>query len=218
MRFSWLILLFYCTYLFLVLLKIEQVVFYMKPFLIPSLLLLLVGDLSLSENKPLLFALFFSTLGDILLMFKGEPFFILGLISFLLAHLVYILIFKGLLKSFKLNGFVVLTTAFIVTYFMVFVSYLWPFLGEMRLPVLFYAFVISAMFWFSIQFYKNRTSYKWYIIFGAMLFVISDSILSVQLFRGAFTHAHFYVMLTYLLAQFLIVKGVLNTRHEIVKI
>ena len=138
MRFSWLILLFYCTYLFLVLLKIEQVVFYMKPFLIPSLLLLLVGDLSLSENKPLLFALFFSTLGDILLMFKGESFFILGLISFLLAHLVYILIFKGLLKPFKLNGFVVLTTAFIVTYFMVFVSYLWPFLGEMRLPLLLY--------------------------------------------------------------------------------
>ncbi len=67
-----------------------------KPMIVLSLLVFYLIHARIREGLlryviPL--ALFFSLLGDIFLMFSGERFFLLGLSSFLLAHLCYILAF-----------------------------------------------------------------------------------------------------------------------------
>ncbi len=64
-----------------------------KPLLMPVLALWLVSEtpgIRSSLRTGWLIGLFFSTLGDILLMFPGGLYFLLGLSAFLLAHLSYI--------------------------------------------------------------------------------------------------------------------------------
>jgi len=57
-----------------------------KPLIL--LLLLVLYAVSVSKlNKLYVLALIFSFFGDVFLMFSGELYFIIGLISFLIAHL-----------------------------------------------------------------------------------------------------------------------------------
>ena len=204
---------FYTSYLCFIYLGFEELAFYMKPFLIPSLILLVVAKRAIGGNKMLLLAILFSTIGDVLLMFTGQLFFILGLLSFLIAHLLYIVIFKQLLEPLKMSFVAFGGAVFVLVYYVGLVSLLWPYLHEMKLPVLTYALVISIMAWLSLHFYNGRSGFKWWIIFGAIMFVISDSLLSIQLFYGDFDDSHFYVMLSYLLAQFSLVYGILNMQR-----
>src|SRR5262245_58206813 len=67
-----------------------------KPLIIPALAgYFLYDKMQHDLTKWILFALFFSWMGDILLMFDGinELYFLLGLSSFLLAHIFYISFF-----------------------------------------------------------------------------------------------------------------------------
>ncbi|NJN50318.1 MAG: hypothetical protein HC798_04175 [Polaribacter sp.] len=79
----------------------ESLAFYTKPWLIISLMLLYISQVTQS-NKTYLFALMFSLIGDILLMYP-QQFFVLGLFSFLIAHFCFIAIvfknLKGLIKE-----------------------------------------------------------------------------------------------------------------------
>ena len=94
----WFVRLFFIFYLLLVLLGYTDIAFYFKPWLVPSLLLLFAANKFEYLNKKLVIALFFSTLGDVFLMSEGSLFFILGLSSFLIAHLAYISVFYELTK------------------------------------------------------------------------------------------------------------------------
>jgi uncharacterized membrane protein YhhN len=55
-------------------------------------------------------------------------------------------------------------------------------------------------------FIKNKPAGKWMML-GALLFVISDSILAINKFYQPFEAAGVLIMLTYGLAQFFIVEG-----------
>jgi uncharacterized membrane protein YhhN len=165
-------------------------------------------------NYKIIGALVLSTLGDILLIFDGRPFFILGLLSFLLAHVLYVLVFRSRVGTIKLDFYTVLCSLLILSYYFFFMKFLWSHLGAMRIPVLAYALVISVMLWMALQLLRGTSSFRWHIVLGALFFVVSDSLLSIQLFYSSFELAHFYVMLTYLLAQFLLVYGILNFRNE----
>jgi uncharacterized membrane protein YhhN len=75
-------------------------------------------------------------------------------------------------------------------------------------PVSVYGFVISIMLSFAIDLWrlKNR-SVAFLIIFGAMLFICSDSLLAVNKFYQQFEYAGIGVMCTYGIAQLLITLG-----------
>ena len=74
----------------------------------------------------------------------------------------------------------------------------------MKIPVIIYGLVISAMLYFAV-----RTSNK-NLILGAVLFVISDSILSINLFVKETIILSLLVMVTYVAAQWFLVKGMLS--------
>ena len=214
MKGIWLIILLFIGYLGLVFFEHEDIASFIKPILVPVLLYSFYASVKEKGNYKIIGALVLSTLGDILLIFDGRPFFILGLLSFLLAHVLYVLIFRSRVGTFKLDFYTVLCSLFILSYYFFFMKFLWSHLGAMRIPVLAYALVISVMLWMALQLLRGTSSFRWYIVLGALFFVVSDSLLSIQLFYSSFELAHFYVMLTYLLAQFLLVYGILNFRNE----
>ena len=88
-------------YLLITLFEQEKFAWYLKPFLIVFLLLAVYFSEKFNSKKFLISALLFSWIGDIILLFadRGELYFILGLVSFLLSHLIYIIVFKMQLES-----------------------------------------------------------------------------------------------------------------------
>ncbi|MBI4763488.1 MAG: lysoplasmalogenase [Deltaproteobacteria bacterium] len=89
-----------------------------------------------------LLGLLFSLLGDILLMLPSNLF-VQGLVSFLIAHLFYILAFsKGRNLRLKTLSWLPFLLLGVLIY-----GFMLPSLGEMTIPVLFYMIVILTMGW-----------------------------------------------------------------------
>ncbi|RYG40876.1 MAG: lysoplasmalogenase [Chitinophagaceae bacterium] len=154
-------------------------------------------------------ALLFSLGGDILLMLQQTDslFFLFGLSSFLLAHIFYIIFFHRvrLIDDIKSRLW---TLVVVAVYYTLLISFLNPWLGDMRLPVRVYGVVISFMMMLALHmlFLRNRTSGR-FMSGGALLFVISDSILAINKFYQPFEGAGLIIMLTYGLAQLFLVIG-----------
>jgi uncharacterized membrane protein YhhN len=181
------------------------------------LLMITVGGYFLSQTNRInsslkswiIAALFFSWVGDILLMFqsKKEIFFLLGLSAFLMAHVFYIIFFHGIRirEHIKSNLWLLLV---VVIYYAILITILSPHLGDMKSPVRIYGIVISFMFMLAMHMLliKNKTAGNWMML-GALLFVISDSVLAINKFYHSFEVANIIIMLTYALAQFFISEG-----------
>lgn len=190
----------------------ETLQFFLKPLIIPSLIIYFFASVN-RRNKILrnliVSALFFSWVGDVLLMFQDEKalFFMLGLVSFLIAHLFYIAFF------FKVKAIEQYKTSFpllilVIAYYAGLIIWLTPFLGDMKIPVWVYGIVISTMLMLALHMHPIRTGHAGMLmVVGAVLFVISDSVLAVNKFYSSFKWAGVIIMLTYGFAQLFIVKG-----------
>ncbi len=157
-------------------------------------------------------ALLFSWGGDILLMFQDKKslFFLLGLSSFLLAHIFYIIFLHKVRLAEKIKPRL-WTLLVVAVYYSVLIAFLSPWLGDMRLPVRVYGMVISFMLLLALHllFLANRKA-GLYIAIGAILFVLSDSLLAINKFYQPFEAAGFLIMLTYGLAQLFLIIGASN--------
>jgi uncharacterized membrane protein YhhN len=190
----------------------ETLQFICKPLIIPASIGFFYSATHRSRSgisKWVLLALIFSWIGDVLLMFqdKNAVFFLSGLSSFLLAHIFYIIYFHKvrIKENIKSNPWFLVI---VVIYYAGLISFLSPFLGDMKLPVRIYGIVISFMFMLAMHmlYIRNKMPGRWMMI-GALLFVISDSILAINKFYQSFEMANILIMLSYGFAQFYIVKG-----------
>ena len=191
-----------------------------KPLLLPFLIVLLfIGTKPGTQGRMLLFtALFFSWLGDIFLLLedKNQLFFIFGLTCFLTTHIFYIIYFLrirsaavSLLK--KQPFFIVLVAG----YGIALVWFLFPHLKELTIPVMVYAVVICSMLLCSVHIYfKVSKPANAFFVFGALLFVLSDSLLAVDKFYQPFAFAGVCIMLTYCAAQYFIVTGFIKQHNN----
>lgn len=198
------------VYLILTLFQLEGITDGLKALLIPFLAFSLLNSDKFKGKKSLCIALLFSWLGDVLLLFaaKNSLFFILGLIAFLIAHVTYIILFLNLKKT-KFSFFN-WSLVFILLYLFGFLYFLWNSLNELKLPVIVYALVISTMLYVVIQFHFSSTQNATKLmLFGAVFFVLSDSILAINKFYATIYISSFWIMSTYLIAQFLLVYGIL---------
>jgi uncharacterized membrane protein YhhN len=207
-------------YLSILFLNIQGFDLYMKPLILPILMVIVTFSENFSTKKILLTALLFSWIGDIILLFsdKGELYFIFGLVSFLVSHLVYIVLFNKQQTTRENDNKVQfwLGVFLILGYFTFMIFTLFPKLGPLKIPVLVYAIVITTMLFFAF-----KGSLNWsipankYIFIGAIVFVSSDSVLAFNKFYAPIEHASFYIMATYCLAQYLIVKGILKLNSKV---
>ncbi len=187
-----------------------------KPFIV---LALLGYYLAGAEVRSHVFAaaLLFCWVGDVLLMFRSEAFFIFGLAAFLTGHVLYIVTYlqhRVADRSKELLGPQKARLAFpLLLLGTGLVTILYPRLGGMKFPVMVYATVITVMSMTAL-FRFGRTNYKSfaYVMAGALLFVASDSLLAVNKFLSPFEFSGIAIMTTYCAAQYLIVEGLL--RHS----
>lgn len=186
-----------------------------KPMLMPALIgyfLSQKGNITEGPGQWIVLALFFSLAGDVLLMFqeKKSIFFLLGLSAFLLAHIFYILFFHKIRikEQVKSNPWFLLI---VIVYYAGLMYWILPYLGDMKLPVRIYGIVISFMLMLAMHlfFIKNKNAGKW-MLAGAILFVISDSVLALDKFYQSFEWAGTVIMSTYGLAQLFITEGAIK--------
>ena len=163
-------------------------------------------------------ALVFSWFGDVLLMLQGmlEGLFIFGLAAFLIAHLFYIAAYRKAVESHtegNQGNFIRTRIVFLIVVGAALIYLLYPNLGELLIPVIFYTVVIISMAIAGVL-RKGRTSNKSFIMVysGALLFIMSDSMLAINKFMDPLVQASLMIMATYIAAQLLIVKGLLA--HE----
>ena len=138
--------------------------------------------------------------GDVLLELEGL--FIVGLISFLLGHVAYILAF--LQDSRKLfAGKALIAYAYGAIMFAVLLTA--GELGAMTIPVAAYVIVICTMLWrglsrLGVPGIKPRSAKAGAI--GSVLFTISDTVLAFTMFIAPIPLSSWIIMLTYWSGQF----------------
>lgn len=196
----------------------SKIIYVTKPLLMPFLgLYYIVGNPGF--NLWILLAIIGSFVGDVLLMIieqdpkKSDNFFALGLVSFLLAQIFFIIGFVQLANKF--DSFLwwgIFIMILFAAYTVFWAKLLLPSLEkkdpDMKVPVLVYIIIIGAMSVSSV-FPLGALSNSFYLIIGAVLFVISDSVLSINKFKKEIPYERLIVMSTYILAQFFIIQGVL---------
>jgi uncharacterized membrane protein YhhN len=186
-----------------------------KPFIIPLLIGYLISSLTLVKSrvhKWVIAGLVFSWGGDVLLMLEPQNsnFFIYGLVSFLIAHICYIDFFQVVKRKEKIKTSWLFVLPVLV-YYAGLISLLFPYLKDLKIPVIVYGAVISTMLAFALHMlamkYKNAALN---MMAGAVLFIVSDSVLAINKFYKPFEGAGIVIMLTYAFAQLLIVSGVIK--------
>lgn len=187
-----------------------------KPFM-----MIWIGLFFLTMTKPqphrwlVLLAFCFSWAGDVLLMLasKSDLFFFAGVGAFFLSQVTYILVFQ----KFSLNsgkGFIERRPLWIlpfVLYLTAVFLYLYPSLeGIMKPVVALYALSLIGM---SVSAFNrmdltDRGSF-WLLFGGSVFFVISDTLLAFNKFATPIPNGGFFVLATYMVAQYWIMMGLL---------
>jgi len=180
-----------------------------KPLL---MVMLLLHFLTSSQTCPawrhlVTMALVFSWAGDVFLI--SADWFVAGLAAFLVAHVFYIAAYqKTGAGDGNLQPLVVLLFALYGGFLLWFI---YPGLHAMKAPVIAYALVLLGM---GVWAFKRRggtsaTSFR-LVATGAVLFVLSDSLIAVNRFASAVPAERILVMSIYLTAQYLLVQGLIK--------
>ncbi len=165
-------------------------------------------------NKLFVLALYFAFIGDVFLLFDNNlPYFLGGIASFLVMHLFYIAIFSTFLQEKSLSVFAKGIVPFLC-YFSLILLLIFNQLNELLIPVLVYGGVISLFGTVSLVNYvqKQSTDNLWLLI-GAVLFIISDSLIAIN--RFYFPHLVFEVLVIvlYAVSQYMICQSIINSKH-----
>jgi uncharacterized membrane protein YhhN len=156
--------------------------------IIIALLSFLTDQCNTKYTWAIIVGLLLSFGGDIALMFKSRKAFMLGLVSFLLAHIAYAVTFSyfnGFWSGDYISGVIIILISIGVY------VYLYSGLESMKIPVLVYIAIIGFMLnrgvsAFFGHFFNDTQAML--ISIGAGLFYISDLILAVNRFKRPFRY------------------------------
>lgn len=164
---------------------------------------------------PLLLGMIAGYLGDLFLL--KDSLFAAGLGAFLCGHIFYIIAFARDIVWKPSTALLLLVIIPYLIYILWLKKHLIPFVPKnMKAPVFIYMAAIVAMSVFAFLRFSAVGSglsaeYIFYTFLGSVLFVASDSILAMKVFKrdvGSFMEVG--VMITYVFAQFLIMWGMVN--------
>jgi len=192
---------------------IEWISIAVKSLIIPLLIWLYLRFVRGHWNRfhsMIIIALIFSWIGDITLQLTQfqESFFLVGLGSFLITQLIYMVAFfitPGKNTLFFRKIYLLIPVALYGW------GILWLLsagLGDMKLPVTVYTVVILSMLLAAVNREKkvNRQSFL-LVLAGAILFVLSDSMIAINKFSQPFELARIAILSSYFTAQYLIALG-----------
>ncbi|WP_299730180.1 lysoplasmalogenase [uncultured Endozoicomonas sp.] len=163
---------------------------------------MLVGKL----RTGMVIAIIFSAGGDIFLALDGVAgdFFVPGLGSFLIAQVTYAVLFwqRTAFNDRQRWWLAVLYIPVVA----VLAWFILPASGQLMIPVTAYLLAISAMV-LGAAFCQRP--WQW-LFLGASTFAISDSLIAINKFLYPLPYASLMIMVTYYLAQYMIVSGILK--------
>ena len=156
--------------------------------------------------------IFFSLLGDVLLMISLDRMFLAGLVAFLLAHIAYLIGFNIPLPMFSAWSLVFavmvgLGGTRIIRRILESVGN-----NRMRRPIIVYSLVISLMLLSAMM---KLTDVTWsvnasaLVSLGAFLFYLSDIVLAWNKFVAPIQHGRIYNIGLYHLGQITLIAGVI---------
>ena len=162
------------------------------------------------ERRWLSLALLFSATADAVLGWNdlyGGPYFIIGLVLFLVAHLFYIATFVARFHAQRSRHWL---AKLLVAYAAVLAWLLRPGLGEMALPVFVYVVVITVMAVLAVVrvIPDNR------LLYGVLAFMASDSLLAIDKFLTPVPAASYCIIISYYFAQYMITHAFLGNDAE----
>jgi len=150
-------------------------------------------------------ALAFSTAGDILLDLDPRLF-AFGLGAFLLAHLTYVSLFaRNRTAGIRQDPAHLAAVLLVLVYSATLSVWIVPSVGELAVPVVLYICALTAMVCTAIL---ARFRQRWVAV-GAILFLISDSLLAIHKFKQPVPLRDYLVWSTYYLGQYGIALGYL---------
>jgi len=153
-------------------------------------------------SKRIGIGLFFCLVGDTFLLF--ESYFIWGLASFLVAHLIFLYAF------IKIHGWlweprVAVVLALIAVGVFTLVS---DDLDSLFYPVLIYLIVIVLMSWQGWALALNpKMEYRSFLGWAVSLFLFSDALIAIDKFYYSFSFSGILILSTYWIAIFLIARS-----------
>ena len=196
----------------------EDIPRYIKPFLVPLLAVTVLSACAPCKEKwlyLLMTALLFHTAGDILLLFDhiSSIYFMLGLVSFLIGHVFYILLFypatalKAGLGTGRVILQIVIPSVAVPACIVPLIGIGWP----MNAAMIIYATALFVMVTCGVAGALAKIPFSPWLIAGAMLFFISDLMIALSAFVGVdFPLRHSLTMGTYLIAQACLVSAALG--------
>ncbi|OGO57706.1 MAG: hypothetical protein A2025_03160 [Chloroflexi bacterium RBG_19FT_COMBO_47_15] len=154
-------------------------------------------------GRLLFVSLLLCAAGDVALELEAGKYFIVGLGLFLIAQIMFIVTFS---RDFKMQKSRIPIIVILAIYALAMAYIMTPSLKEMAIPVYFYLVVITLMGIFAAL----RAARNKFTLYGAVSFIVSDSILAINKFMMPVPAVDYIVMVTYYLALFLIVYGFLK--------
>ncbi len=180
--------------------------FVTKALLTPILLMIYLAG-NKEPEFPVILALFFCFLGDVLLEYPR--FFIPGLLTFLVGHVFYGISFlSDIGVGYPLPWWLFLFAILYVTYGIIFCTKLSISDKKKKLAVSVYCGIILLVSFLSLLRAGSVTEYSfWMVLVGTLLFITSDSILAYNRFQKRTHYGTIWVMATYGAAQLIIILG-----------
>ena len=207
--------------------KFKSIQHITKVFLMPCLLLIYF-QITNNETRSnfVIYGLIRGSLGDLFLIFCSVYIcLILGLVSFLLGHILYIadITCKIELKIWKERMW---TALGLLIFFGCFCSYMFKFYiregltkNNVEIPGIIYLSALGLLNSASIFYFINKSSkYSLLTFLGTIFFFSSDLILQRELFYKDYNffaeYYNFIVMVTYIVGQTLIAVGLSNAKKK----
>ncbi|HEX6032964.1 MAG TPA: lysoplasmalogenase [Anaerolineales bacterium] len=197
--------------------NLQRLEYVAKPAVMICLFLWLYTATSLQGNA-LWFGLgvLLSLVGDVLLMFASDRFFLLGLAAFLLTHLFYIVGFRE--AAANISAWSLIWLAFIAINASRLIRRIVEVMrlhreDKLVLPVVIYGIVISIMLYAAMSTIYDqswKTSAAFFVSLGAILFVASDAILAWMRFVSPVKNGRVWNIALYYLGQIGIIAGVIT--------
>ena len=163
------------------------------------IILALVRPAAMSESYRIFIVggLIVSLVGDVFMMLRKKRF-TAGLIAFLLAQFLYSAAFLQTMAA----RIEVMTVLPLLIYAIFMMRTLFPHLGPLKAPVVFYIMIITVMAGLAIQRYIDiGGTPAFFALIGAILFVVSDTILALNRFVKKIPIAQLFILGTYFTAQ-----------------
>jgi uncharacterized membrane protein YhhN len=167
--------------------------------------------------KLIMTGLLFSLFGDVILQLSdlritlpvsNDLIFIGGLGAFLVTQLIYLIAFALPKGRNSIFGSRIYQTVLVLAYGICLFYLLYPGLGELKIPVIAYTLVILLMTLSALNRFGKVSKNSYLLVAaGALLFLISDSLIAFNKFYMSFNFSGVFIMLSYVSAQYLIVLG-----------